>query len=157
MARFPKVQRPCPLNVDPKTDVRAGVCRHCERQVVDLNAMSDTQREAFVAGCDAPVCVSYSIPVSRVVAASVAGAMLASQPLAAQESADEGSPIAPMAAFAAEVEYCDEEIVTIGGIEDGKRVEYIDTAQDLAIPALPVTYENESVPAADPNAPAKSP
>ena len=110
-------------------------CRMCKRTVTDLTAMDDGARVAFFAACEGDVCVSYALPRKQSVAAMLA-AVAAAMPVAA--AAQE----APAAGAVEEMEI----IIVAGGIKDPKAVRYIETEEDKAIPALPVTYEEDEAP-----------
>ncbi len=143
MARFPKVQRPCPVKNALSEYMDGDVCRLCERQVFDLNAMSDAERQAFIASCTDEVCVSYKIPLRGLAAAAALSAAAVSMPAAAQDTLIqlESGP-----AGYEELEKCVDEFelieIFVGGIKDVSDVEYIDTEEDLEIPELPVAYED---------------
>ncbi len=143
MAIFPKVQSPCPVKNSLAEYMDGDICRLCERQVFDLNAMSDAERQAFMASCTGEVCVSYKIPLRGMAAALALSAAAVSMPAAAQDALVE---LDGNAAEHQNLEKClDEheiiEWVTVGGIKDTTDVEYIDTEEDLETPELPVTYE----------------
>ncbi len=123
MAKFPRIQSPCPYTNQLSSIMDGEMCRMCKRQVFDLSNMSDVERVAFMKGCTGEVCVSYKFPVRPVLAAAVMAAAMA----------------APMAAAA-----CDATSVTVvvtGGIKDPRNVEYVQEPADNAIPDLPVIYE----------------
>ena len=145
MARFPKVQRNCPVKNSLAQYMDGDVCRLCERQVFDLNGMTDDERQAFMASCTDEVCVSYKIPLRGLAAAAALGAAAVSMPAAAQETLI-GLP-SDQAGYE-ELEKCVEEYqlieIIVGGIKDVTDVEYIDTEEDLEIPELPVSYEDVS-------------
>jgi predicted Fe-S protein YdhL (DUF1289 family) len=90
MARYPKIDSPCPY-VDNLAAIMDGdVCRMCKRSVTDLTGMSDRQRQAFLKSCDGEVCVSYRLPVRAALAAALAvGAMTAPTVAAACEDLQE--------------------------------------------------------------------
>jgi predicted Fe-S protein YdhL (DUF1289 family) len=124
MARFPKIQSPCPY-VDRLASIMDGdVCRMCKRQVFELTDMSDAQREDFLKSCAGrEVCVSYRIRPALV------GAALAAAVVGAPASA------------AAQIQTV---IVVAGGLRSTKHIEYVETAADRATPPLPVVYEEKS-------------
>ena len=74
MAIFPKVERQCPVKDTFSNYMEGDVCRLCERQVFDLNTMSDPERKAFMASCSDEICVSYKIPLRGLAAVAALGA-----------------------------------------------------------------------------------
>jgi hypothetical protein len=121
MARFPKIQSPCPFKDRLASIMDGDVCRMCKRQVHDLTAMSDGERDTFLRSCaGGEVCVSYRLRPTLVGAALAAAAVCA-----------------PVAA-AAQIE-----TVIVGGLRNTTHVEYIETAADRTTPVLPVIYENK--------------
>ncbi|MEO0425721.1 MAG: hypothetical protein AAF184_25550 [Pseudomonadota bacterium] len=153
MAIFPVIESPCPLKSRLRSHLDSNdVCRLCHRQVVDLTPMSDDERRAFVSGCEGPTCVRYSLPLKEALVASLASAALSGVPAAAQEFSPGPAAPDPLGALvqAEDVIDCDdwEDIVVIsaGGINTSPdhAVEYVDTAEDLEIPELPVTFEDSA-------------
>lgn len=121
MAIFPRIQSPCPYLNRLSTLMDGDMCRMCERQVVDLSAMSDVERATLMKGCTGKVCVQYRM---RPVIAAAALAAAASIPTAA-----------------AACDASSEMIVVVGGINDPAHVEYVQDPADASIPQLPVVYE----------------
>ena len=146
MAIFPKIQSPCPYLAQLSSIMDGDFCRMCQRQVFDLTAFSDAERRAFLAGCGEEVCVSYRLRPALAAAALAAAAVLPA-PALAQDAA----PAATDAAVAA-ADISDQVIwVTGGGIKDPANVEFIEIAEDEALPELPVAYEDGSAaPSSDP-------
>ena len=146
MARFPKIQRPCPAKDKLAEYMDGDVCRLCERQVFDLNSMTDDERMAFMASCTGEVCVSYSLPLRKLAAAAALPAAAVSMPAAAQDTLID---FESNQAEYEELPSCADdfdliEIIIVGGIKEPSNVEYIDTEEDLEIPELPVTYEDKA-------------
>jgi hypothetical protein len=137
MARFPKIDSPCPYEGRLAEIMDGDNCRLCERQVFDLTAWSDGERAAFLAGCSGQVCVTYRRPLRLAAAAMAAAAIMVPGAAAAQDSgADQ------------------QIIVTVGGISDPRNAAFVEdeaaTEADAAIPELPIVYEGESgAPASD--------
>ncbi|HEX8528015.1 hypothetical protein [Allosphingosinicella sp.] len=122
MPLFPKIQSACPYKSRLADIMDGDVCRMCKRQVFDLTAMTDERRVAFLAGCEESVCVSYSLPVRRAArAAAVAVALALPAAAAAQE----------------------EIMIIVGGINAPSSVKMVDVPDDIALPELPVLYEEE--------------
>jgi predicted Fe-S protein YdhL (DUF1289 family) len=154
MPIFPKIQSPCPYKSQLSAVMDGDFCRMCSRNVVSLDAMSDGERLAFLAGCEEEVCVSYRLPRAAVGAAALAAAAFAIPSAAAAQEAPAVELEQPM-----DLEAVPEEDmwVEVGGIKDPKNVAYVETAEDLALPELPVVYDEEptaSAPAASVSSPA---
>lgn len=131
MAKFPKIQSPCPYQDNLSAVMDGDFCRACEREVVDLTAWSDAERVSFLASRESEVCVSYRRPVrGALVAAAMAAAVMA-LPAAAQ---DVPAPVDSDYAY-------DEETIVVGGIKDPKNTEFVEETTDAAIPEMPVIYE----------------
>lgn len=122
MAVFPRVQSPCPYKARLSTIMEGDYCRACQRSVVDLTAMTDDGRRAFMAGCVEDVCVSYRI---RPVAAAAAAAAAVMVPTAA--AAQDG-----------DIAY-----IILGGITDPANTEFVDEAELAEVPELPVVYDDD--------------
>jgi predicted Fe-S protein YdhL (DUF1289 family) len=145
MAIFPKVQSPCPYKANLSELMDGSMCRMCQREVIDLNGMSDDDRVALMEGCSEEVCVSYTLPIKQTIAAAMLGAALGGLPAAAQD-AEWPEPTAEAVddvVCADGVEDYEDVVIIVGGIKDKSDVTYIDTEADLDIPELPVTYEDE--------------
>lgn len=145
MARFPKIQSPCPYKADLATYLNDDVCSMCKRQVHDLSAMSQDQRETFLAGCGEEICVSYKVPARVMIGAAIIATSLQSAPLAASEFDQTNAPTPWLSSSATTaVEDCDSmEMIIVGGIKKMSEVEYINTEADLELPEIPIVYENE--------------
>jgi len=126
MALFPKIQSPCPYKNNIAAYMDGDMCRMCKRQVVDITAMTDGERVAFLEGCETEVCVSYRLPVRPALAAAAIAA---------------AAIVAPTAAAACEATSNVE--IFMGGIKDTSNIEYVETASDRAIPVLPVVYDDD--------------
>ncbi|MBX7247491.1 MAG: hypothetical protein K1X35_00400 [Caulobacteraceae bacterium] len=132
MARFPKIQSPCPFKGDLSAVMDGDVCRLCNRAVVDLTAMAEADKEAFLSACAQPVCVSYRLP------AALAAGVVAAAAFALPAAAD---PVT-----AVEVS---EDIIIVGGITDFDHVAFVETGEELTVPELPVVYEDPDTAAAE--------
>jgi hypothetical protein len=125
MAKFPKIQSPCPYKGHLSAIMDGDVCRLCKREVFDISDWTDGERAAFLKGCAGEVCVRYNFRPA--LAAAVAAAALGTATAACAQDA-----------MAAEEVY--EEII-LGGIKDPANVEYITDGREDAAPELPVIYE----------------
>ncbi len=61
---LPRIARPCPLRANERP-APGSECTRCARRVHDLDTMSVVERQAFLAGCQASVCVAYTRRVAR--------------------------------------------------------------------------------------------
>src|SRR4249919_1007628 len=61
MSRFPIIDSPCPLRIANLPQAGRDHCGHCDRQVHNLDGMSNAQRETFMRGCNGKVCVAYTV------------------------------------------------------------------------------------------------
>jgi predicted Fe-S protein YdhL (DUF1289 family) len=130
MARFPKIDSPCPYRARLSEVMDGDHCRMCDRNVYDLSGWNDAERTAFLAGCAQEVCVSYRLPL-RVAAAALAAAAVAT-PVAAQ-SGGGGDAM--------------EMLIVVGGISDPRSAETIEVpegAEEADLPEIPVVYEDEA-------------
>lgn len=150
MPIFPKIQSPCPYKSRLGEVMTGDFCRMCERHVIDLTAMSDGERVAFLAGCSDKVCVSYRFPVRpALAAAALAGAAIPAA-AAAQDLGPAVPDAAAIAAVADQLGALDQsqgEII-VGGINDPHNVQYVENPADASLPELPVAYEEPEAPAA---------
>lgn len=126
MALYPKIERPCPYKGDLSAIMVGNVCRACEREVFDLNLMSDTERVAFMQGCAGEVCVTYRMPMRSALAAVALAAAAIAVPTAAAACSD-----------ATEVQT----VIVTGGIKDPANVQYVKDTSDKGAPEVPVVYE----------------
>ncbi len=131
MAKFPKIQSPCPYKGELAAIMEGDVCRLCDRQVHDISAFSDDERTAFLKSCAGEVCVSYKFHLRPAIAAAMTVAALG----------------APMTAAAQQTPTVEQEII-VGGIKDPANVEYIDDAGDADVPELPVVLDDRQAPPA---------
>lgn len=122
MSRVPVITSPCPLRWASAPQPGMDFCGQCARRVHNLDGMSATERETFVAGCSGEVCVSYT--VRRPMRAIALGASLvAVAALAGSASAD--SPAGSID---------EEDLVEVsitGGTVSGENVQWVDDAEAL--------------------------
>lgn len=142
MARFPKIDSPCPYKSQLAAVLDGDFCRMCKRDVFDLSGWADGERLAFLSGCETEVCVRYTLPVRPVLAAAALAAAIVAVPAHAQDTAP----------TAVEAGMPDEELdwVVVGGIKDPKTAALVQVEDpaDAAVPELPVVYDDhEDVPA----------
>lgn len=135
---FPKIQSPCPYKNQLAQVMDGDFCRHCQRTVFDLTAMSGDARRTFLSGCETEVCVSYRIPVKPVLAAAALAAA-AYAPAAAAQEAPAVQPSEMVSAAPAIDETTD--YIVVGGIKDPKQAVFVENAEDAKLPELPVVYE----------------
>ena len=133
MAFFPRIQSPCPYKSQLAFVMDGDMCRMCKRQVFDLSDWSDDERRTFLAGCSTEVCVSYRLPMAA--AAAVAALSLPSAAAAQSGVAAVQEPA---------IQYEEPAIyITVGGIKDPGRAEFVEIADQSSTPELPVTYDDE--------------
>ena len=173
MARFPKIDTPCPLDAATLNAVQ-GQCHVCNRQVHRLDGLDEAARRALLASADGPICVSYRVPAAarhaggmgRAIAATLIGAGLAGAAHAGTPPADAAassppvvglpasSPLAPLAVPATAMlgagqDYVEEELdvinVTGGGILVPGEAEWVDVEDDSGLPELPVVVRPTEV------------
>jgi predicted Fe-S protein YdhL (DUF1289 family) len=141
MGLFPKIQSPCPYKDNLSAVMDGDFCRMCKRNVVDLTAMDDKDRVAFLSACETDICVSYSLPIKRAAKAAAlvtAAAAISSMPIAAQEAAPAAHDMA------AEESYEDMDII-VGGIRPDHEITEMNTAEDAkdkVMAELPVVYDD---------------
>lgn len=125
MAVYPRIDSPCPYKSDLAAVMEGDLCRMCNRRVIDLTAMADADRLAFLGGCREEVCVSYRMPIRNAIAAAAMAAAAVAMPTAAAAQDEEV------------------EMIIVGGIKDPSKAQLVEDAADAAMPDLPVVYEAE--------------
>src|SRR5688572_11345871 len=76
MARFPKIDQPCPLDSETQRRIQ-GDCGRCGKTVHCLDGKSDAERTEFMRRASGPVCVSYRLGIGAALALSLAGPVVA--------------------------------------------------------------------------------
>ena len=154
MARFPRIDQPCPLAPDAQKRIK-GDCGLCGKTVHCLDGRSDAERAEFMRKASGPVCVSYRLTagISAAFALSMAGPLAASP---VEASADKSSPTAAQQAetqpvifqagtppaqtpVTAEETLEELEIIFVGGVSRPGEAEWVDT--DESLPELPMREE----------------
>lgn len=127
MSRVPVITSPCPLRFSSAPQPGQDFCGHCQRQVHNLDVMSAQERETFLAGCSAKVCVSYT--VRRPLRASLAlGATVAAAALAGSAGAQ-----APAPTVMPDSPFCEiEEVLVMGSTVAGDDLQWVDEAEAAA-------------------------
>lgn len=157
--KFPKIDSPCPLRLNALPAADRNFCTRCERKVHDLSGMTQVQRRQFLASCSGKVCIAYSVPHARPVAAARMGlgmlAAMAAVPAIAQDATHEnmspftGVTVLPYAE-PSRVD-CDdaneraesrllETIIFVGGVSDPPNVRWVEA--DAGQPRLPVVPDD---------------
>lgn len=165
---FPKIDSPCPLQFNGLPSTDRNFCRQCSRSVVNLNAMSPSERTRFMQTCSGQVCVAYALrvpkraaPAGSVLAGGLA-ALLAIAPALAESTQ---SPVSPALDFKQITEAepvsgqrCDDDakvadpeppeiVLLMGGVSDLQHAELIDG--EAADPAeIPLIAEDLFLPSA---------
>ena len=149
MARVPVITSPCPLRWNAAPQPGRDFCGQCQRRVHNLDLLDESQRVAFLSGCDSKVCVFYTVhrrqaaPSALGIGLAAAG-MLVAGSAAANEWTDE-TPV--------KGEYCDPVIetewVVVGGTNAGRELEWVDEeeARSPEKPSLPEIDASEWLPA----------
>ena len=157
--KFPKIDSPCPIRWNALPTAEKNFCTQCERKVHNVTDMSEVQRRQFLASCNGKVCIAYTVPHARPLAAMRMSlgmlAVIAATPALAQDATHEGmSPytgvqVLPFAQPST-VE-CDdanaraegellETIVIAGGVTDPQNVRWVEA--DAGHPPLPVVPDD---------------
>ena len=157
MARFPRIDTPCPLSTTARNALD-GHCAHCDRHVHRLDELSEHARRALLAEAGGPICVSYRRPATRnanrvgtaiaatlIVASGLAqaGTPVSDTPSVPQPGAQEdatASPPSVQAAIAAMendgMPQTLDDVVLVGGVSEPGDADWID--DDDALPSLPM-------------------
>lgn len=151
MPKYPKIQSPCPVKADIDQYMDGDMCRYCQNKVYDLDGMTDKERTDLIESSGDDLCVSYTFPLAKTVAAAAAAASLAALPAAAQEAPTaepvEGGPCAENSCPDA----MDEELrlgglmIMVGGIKKPGTVEYVDADSLEEVPEIQVVYEDDDI------------
>lgn len=156
MARFPKIDQPCPLDADAQRNIQDH-CGRCGKTVHCLDGKSDAERSEFMRQARGPVCVSYRLKAGfgAALALSLAG------PVAAAGQAEAATVLTPQQAAAPAAanplnlpagpastlqsplpgEESSEliELVMVGGISNPDEAEWVE--DDTSLPELPMRTE----------------
>ena len=135
MARFPRIDRPCPLSADEQRAI-AGDCARCGRPVHSLDGLDDAARQALLSAARGPMCVSYRTPAVGL--AAIALTLVAGAAMAGSPSASEGLTPAAAPASAVPVEPVVEsplELIWVGGVSEPQSAHWLDESD---LPELPM-------------------
>lgn len=131
MARFPVIDRPCPLPRDEQRRLD-GHCTRCSCAVHSLDGMDDAARVATMNSASGPICVSYRL------AAGLGAALVLSMASPGIAVADD----AAQTATTPPVEYVDPlddagllDNIFVGGVSQPGQAHWVD---DSALPELPM-------------------
>jgi hypothetical protein len=157
MARFPRIDQPCPLAPDAQKRIK-GDCGLCGKTVHCLDGKSDAERAEFMRKASGPVCVSYRLTagISAALALSIAGPLAASpveaptdttSPAPATAHQAESAPVitfqagAPPQTPVTAEEALDEldEVIFLGGVSKPGEAEWV--GSDESLPELPMREE----------------
>lgn len=139
MARFPRIQSPCPYKGNLADIMVGSMCQLCHRNVVDLTAMTDGERHALVSGCAEEICVSYSLSAKTVLAAAALGAGFG---MAGVAHAQDAAPTEVASAEAAVADEDPEEMwIIVGGLRAPDQAVWVDTDKPEGMAELPVIEE----------------
>ncbi|RNF82369.1 hypothetical protein [Montanilutibacter psychrotolerans] len=141
MACFPKIDKPCPLDIDAQRRLD-GYCGHCSTEVHSLDAMDDAQRRALLQAASGPICVSYRTAARRppphrvagyglaIAATLVSGAAMANPPT--PQTAQ--TPVAQASLLSQDPEQL--EVVIVGGVSDPQDAGWVDDGSTPELPQL---------------------
>ena len=135
MGLFPKVESPCPYKYKLDDIMQDDFCNMCERNVFDLTHMSETERKVFLSGCSGEICVSYRLPVRKIVAGAALAAATMPGLAAAQDASD--------ATIENDDLYCysEEDWIIVGGIRDVDEALWIDPETEKHLTDIPESME----------------
>ena len=146
MARVPRITSPCPFRWQSAPQPGKDFCGQCSRRVHNLDSMTQTERETFLAACTGKVCVAYTIRPARRNSSSIGVGLAASVLVAGAAFADE----IPTNGDPAPGEYCDplrEELIIVGGTNAGKELQWVDASEAAIVnPELPEIDVSEWLP-----------
>jgi hypothetical protein len=138
MARYPKIDSPCPLGIDEQLRID-GFCKRCDKHVHALDQMSQQQRDQFMRVSNGPLCVSYRMPrriaglgVAIAVTLVTSGALAGETLLQAPAAAATQSPVTAEDVLADEAML---DFIIVGGVNDPQDAGWI---EDDTLPELPV-------------------
>lgn len=146
MARYPKIDQPCPLDAQARQRIE-GHCGLCGKTVHCLDGRSDEERATLLRQAGGPVCVSYRLALGTALALAVAAPAVAGQADAAPADAPQAATLAaPGGASPAQSPVAPGQIVEsgsglqlvfVGGVSRPDEAEWIDDARD-DLPELPM-------------------
>jgi hypothetical protein len=148
MARYPKIDSPCPLSIAEQREIN-GECKRCNKHVHALDSMSDDERKVLMASSSGAVCVSYRLPVR---ARAGLGLAMATTLAASSVMAGEVPAVAPPASDEGSEKL--EVIIMVGGVEDPVNATWVD---DSDLPELPMVVEERSASGASEALPLRDP
>ena len=131
MARFPIIERPCPLGQKERAGI-SGHCGVCGKTVHSLDGMDDAGRSALLSQAKGAICVIYRLPLKIALALSLAG------PAFAQDSPPP-PPCEVAGGPAAEQPEKEEIVVTGGTVRDPADAQW---TEDLTLPELPTAPDD---------------
>lgn len=147
MARYPRIDQPCPLDAAARSRID-GHCDMCGKTVHCLDGRSDAERAALLRQASGPVCVSYRLAMGTALALAIA-APAAASPVDANAAAasSQAAPLtSPNAASQAQTPVASEnllepglQLVFVGGVSRPGEAEWVDDDDDL--PELPMRRE----------------
>lgn len=133
MAKYPKIDSPCPLKWNTLPEPGNNFCRHCERNAHNLTAMTEAERKEFMAACEGSVCVAYAAKPGRERKIVWAMAMAATVSMA----------IPGIASAAGDsVELAETEIL-VGGVKNASQAEWEEAGDEEPPADLPVIVDSD--------------
>lgn len=124
MSRVPVITSHCPFRWSSSPRPGEDFCGQCQRQVHNLDLMSQGDREEFLSGCQEKVCVSYTVrrPVRGAVALGASLAAVAALSGSASAGAD-----GPEVVVSPDSPYCEEE--ELMGSVDTANLQWVDESE----------------------------
>lgn len=141
MARFPTIDRPCPLS---RAEQRAidGHCTRCNCAVQSLDGLDDATRLATVRAAKGPICVSYRL-------AAGFGAALALSMAGAAAADPNGTSQTPFLSDTAETpelpgdESVLDRVIMVGGVSNPDDATWIDDSDLPELPMRPASTDTD--------------
>lgn len=140
MARFPKIDRPCPLTPAEQRRID-GHCSRCGCTVHSLDGMDDAARSARLRAASGPMCVSYRLAagLGAALALSIAGPAAAG-PVEADETVDAAPPATDAVKLSVDPGFL--EYIFVGGVDRPEDATWIDDGTLPDLPTRPATPDD---------------
>ncbi|QWP77551.1 hypothetical protein J5226_03850 [Lysobacter sp. K5869] len=147
MARYPRIDQPCPLDAQAQQGI-GGHCGQCGKTVHCLDGRSDAERAELLRRANGPICVSYRLAMGTALALAIAAPAVAGPADVAAASGSSQAVLAPPnAASQAQTPVAaenplepDMQVVFVGGVSRPDDAAWIDDGND-DLPELPMRRE----------------
>jgi hypothetical protein len=143
MAKYPRIDSPCPLTKTEIGKFENGFCQHCERTVHNLDYMNNSERVEFIRQCKGKVCVSYTVKTATAAAIALttvmsSTAVFATDALNKSEQNLPQNPIQTQVAtpgkFNTDLELVE---IMVGSVSNPKDADWDEHADGKDLPELP--------------------